>query len=160
MGRHVMDLAAFLVEAHPQAFFWRNRSPTLTPSAADTRAKVKTISPSNARSRKPARLLVLIERSSSPASSAESVGGLAFRHRLSRRAQREDGGGMSRRAAPERFDISPSSAVRIAQCIIMMVQRVEALDVAIRQPESPRLGRSNGAQCAAAKAWILTDVNV
>src|SRR5262249_47068996 len=91
MGRHVMDLAAFLVEAHPQAFFWRNRSPTLTPSAADTRAKVKTISPSNARSRKPARLLVSIEHSSSPASSAERVGGLPFVYRLSRRAQREDG---------------------------------------------------------------------
>src|SRR5215470_1629008 len=74
MGRHVMDLAAFLVEAHPQAFFLAEQIADVDPSAADTRAKVKTISPSNARSRKPARLLVSIERSSSPASSAESVG--------------------------------------------------------------------------------------
>jgi hypothetical protein len=42
----------------------------------------------------------------------------------------------------------------------MMLQRFEALDVALSEPEPPRLARRHGSQSAAAEAWILTDVNV
>src|SRR5262249_41957837 len=49
-------------------------SPTLRPQAAETRAKVNTMTPIRARSRSPTTVSVSMERSSSPASSAVRTG--------------------------------------------------------------------------------------
>jgi hypothetical protein len=48
----------------------------------------------------------------------------------------------------------------VGEFIIIMLQCVEALDVAIRQPLVASLARPHSAQCAAAEAWVLADRNV
>src|SRR5215475_12508642 len=68
---------------------WWKMSPTFRPQAAETRANVNTMTPIRARSRSPSTSSVLIERSSSPASSAVSTGVLPLPSR-SQRVQRSE----------------------------------------------------------------------
>jgi hypothetical protein len=67
---------------------------------------------------------------------------------------------LARLGAGQAFANAHEIRSHVCECVIIMLQRVEALDVALRQPESPRLAKSDGAQCAAAEAWILTDIDV
>src|SRR5262249_3821969 len=48
----------------------------------------------------------------------------------------------------------------VGQLIIITFKRVEPFDVALRQPESSRLTRPHRSQLAAAKSWILADLNI
>src|SRR5215468_6641798 len=69
---HFVELAAFFVESHPQPLLLVEEVGHV--QAAETRAKVNTMTPIRARSRSPSTSSVLIERSSSPASSARARG--------------------------------------------------------------------------------------
>ena len=63
---------------------WWKMSATFMPQAAETRAKVNTMTPIRARSRSPTTVSVSIERNSSPASSAVSMGVLPLAELLAR----------------------------------------------------------------------------
>src|SRR5215813_7901019 len=82
MAGHFVELAALLVEPHPEP-------PLLVEDvahvqAAETRAKVNTMTPIRARSRSPTTVSVSIERNSSPAASAVSLGVLPLAELLAR----------------------------------------------------------------------------
>ena len=70
MAGHLVELAALLMQPHPETALLVEDVGHFKPQAAEMRAKVKTITPIKARSRSPMTVSFSTERSSSPATGA------------------------------------------------------------------------------------------